>query len=83
MKIYLITDDQINGLYRAVRAGSRNFERVMQQVTHQEVTISKAAELLIRSHAERIQNRHEEKTQDARGNPGDQPASPEAVPGSG
>ena len=46
MKIYLITEEQIKGLYRSVSAGSRDFERVIQAILGQEVTEAGAAELL-------------------------------------
>lgn len=46
MRLYLISDEQIQLLYDAHAAGSRDFERVIQAVKTQEVTVDGAAELL-------------------------------------
>jgi hypothetical protein len=67
MKVYLITDEQIEGLYASGTAGSRNFERVIEGVQRQDVTVAEVIQLL-------ILKRNETKTKDDRGTPGDQPA---------
>ena len=39
MKVYLITDEQIMGLYASGTAGSRNFERVIEEVKRQGIKL--------------------------------------------
>ena len=72
MRIYLISDLQIQKLYRAVTAGSRDFERVIQTIKlSQEVTLG-AVKLLKTEHEKTIQN--------IGGDQGDQPGQTETVP---
>lgn len=46
MKLYLISDAQIKELYRSGTAGSRNFERVIEVVQKQEISVP----ALLRAH---------------------------------
>lgn len=48
MKVYLITEEQIMGLYAAMTAGSRDFERVIEEVKGQEVKGAEAILALMR-----------------------------------
>lgn len=39
MRLYLISEEQIEGLYASGTAGSRNFERVIEAVKRQEIKL--------------------------------------------
>jgi hypothetical protein len=71
MKMYLISDEQIMSLYASGTAGSRNFERVIEEVIRREIKLRGDGTYTIQ--------RYEEKAKDHRGDPGNQPDPPEAA----